>query len=855
MMLAKSQLERPGRTGAPKILLVDLDWEAPGLSYMFRSGTLPPGYEVHNEEIHAEQGGWSSIQLINSLYETILGDEELQKAVAENKGIPATEQDQLELMTVLKTKIFGTTDVDLKTVALRILTPPVKTVYDSARANIYLLPAAPIVSISSAFDAMQFDANIVTGRTKAKHPILGDDVLRLFALLLINLFETDFLLIDCRAGVTPLGFMVSTRLTDVVVIPTTTYDQALDGSRVFREMLCKPSTEGAVSICPYCPEKVITGISNVQEGLWKDVSGRLQLTEEFKNKVFDKLGISSSARDGASDSWFLLPHLKRLGVSERFVTSGIGESGDTDADSMERERELLYDREIRKLSDWVVDAWGDKARGFFSLSASEEVLSPAPLYKVLGRSARSKPEVIRILVEKGAFGVDPFIKLLETDIATNLKGRFSIKPIGIEHSSLKEAITENKTGGDFRQILKKYVRPEDRDDIDKLDLVTFPHYMLGRLVKNDWVEPLTVLGGEQEWAAPVDLTYLRNNFYLAEELCSYAGTLYAFPFSVIRKLLLIKKGFTERYGERYEKEYKEPLDLKRVGWREIHRALEIAKKETGGGVIVVEDNFDHVGVWYDWLEFVYAYGGADFFREGAETVARGSDYGECGLNNPATIDGTLAYLRLFWNGFVPAAPGNSKGYDWYHTLERFRNTPESWMAIAWSDILTSETKDGLTDEYEYLPFPAASPASNETIIEGWVIGLPNPVLDGRHELVDAFVRWFLSRDVQEEFVKVGGDSSRKIARDKLPPVLELVHSAFLARRETGGDVKPHVAPKITFPEAPDVIDEVRTALKELVGGSGVKRTQAVVAERMEALAKKVATGILKRKSRYVPRRG
>lgn len=844
LMLAKGQLEKSGRSGAPKILMVDLDWEAPGLSYMFKSDALPPSYKVENEETHREEGGWHSIELISKLYDVVLQNVDLQRAILQNEGIPHLDADY-QVLTTLETEIFGTRNVDPNKVALRISTPPLITDLGSTSASIYLLPANPITSAEAAFRAMSFDANFLTGVTEADHQIWGASLLRLFTLLLIRIFRVDFVLIDCRAGITPLGYMVSSRLADIVVIPTTTYNQALDGARVFKEILCKP-TRVQNEKSPYSPEIVIVGLSNVQEGLWVDHGKQLQLIKTEKENVLGKLGLSQS-----SEPSFVLPRLTRLGRRERYVTKA--DQSDEVRSEQERINESFYEREIERISGWIVDAWAEKARGFLGHGKSSDVFSPGLLYRVLAVSDATR--VVRILVESGGFGVDPFVKLLESTVAQQLKGRFSIKPVGIDHALLKQIISENKVHHDFRRIPEEYPELSDlKEDFSNLDLVAFPHYMLGKLVKSDWILPLTVLGGDQEFAPPIDLTYLRNNFYLAEELCTLAGTLYAFPFSLIRKLLLVRKGFTRHVASEYQAEFKEPLDLNLAGWREIERALVIArnKSRSGDGVIIVEDKLTHIGIWYDWLEFVYAYGGADFFREG---TARGSDYGVCGLNNPATIDGTLAYLSLYWKELIARSTSTEEGTDWYHTLDRLKTSTNAWMAIAWSDILTSEESSQLLSKFHCSPFPSASP-SKETIIEGWVIGLPSALPPDRYQLIDASLRWFLSKEVQEKFVAVGGDSSRKFQLEDLEtisPILKIVHSAFLPGTGTG-ELEPHVAPKIKFPEALEVIEEIRETLETMINWPRHKQNQASVAQSMDDLARHVATVSLMRKSRYVPRK-
>lgn len=820
--LAKRHIEESaGSRATPNILLVDLDWEAPGLSYMFSKDALPQDYVIQTDGF-AGKTSWSSIELLNAIADAVRSDSELRKAISENDGIPTSDIEYDQIMKSLKKQIM----IDKDPLALQILTAT--SASDGAATSmgrIHLLPANPISDLSAAFVAMRFDTGtFISGiHEKGKPRVTGDALLRLFVLFLINRLDLDYLLIDCRAGMTPLGYMASTRLSDIVLVPTTTYNQALYGAKTLVQLLELPSHNETSGGPPYGPEKVLLFFSNVFDGGWRiDKKGFVRLSAEMNDRVDSVLGNDSAF--SAKRAEIILPHVDRLSYREGFITS-------RDISPDDR-AEPLYIQGIERLAEQIERIFGAKVAGQFSLTTTEAAFSPRALDSLLTVEGSL---TIRVLVEEGPFGERPFKELIErSPVVQGLRGKLNIETEALEHDELLDFV---KTHHDFTALT-------ELAKIKELpDLVSFPHYMLGKLAQGKWVLPLTFLDNP-ELGPSLDFSYLHDHFYLADELCLHAGTPFAFPFSVLRKLLVIKNGFEEEFGAHYEREYGETLDLKRAGWRVIQRSLKIAKTNTGASPLILENKFGLVGVWYDWLEFVFAYGGTDFARR----QERGSDYGECRLNNIATIDGTFAYLNLFWQAIARSKDGQT----WYTPLKEFLDDSTAWMKVMWSDIVTSNW-DKVSSHCLTLPFPSALPTPPETIVEGWVMGVPYHLKQNKPRLtaITTFLRWFLSEQVQAEFARVGGNSSRKLPTEQLPDVLRMVHEILSIPKSTGS-LGPKVAPKITFPEAPEVIEAIRKELGEMVGWPEERQRKQEVAFAMDQLAQRVCRQILDGRSAYVP---
>src|SRR5689334_7548538 len=92
--------EPAGRRAAPNILLIDLDWEAPGLSYMFSPDALPDEYTIETD-VKSRNSVWSSIELLTEVVNTLKQDTGLRKLISVNDGIPESDQENEDIMQIL----------------------------------------------------------------------------------------------------------------------------------------------------------------------------------------------------------------------------------------------------------------------------------------------------------------------------------------------------------------------------------------------------------------------------------------------------------------------------------------------------------------------------------------------------------------------------------------------------------------------------------------------------------------------------------------------------------------------------------------------------------------------------------
>src|SRR6185369_11072841 len=225
--------------------------------------------------------------------------------------------------------------------------------------------------------------------------------------------------IDCRPGVTPLGYMASTRLSDIVLIPTTTYKQALHGAKTLLNLLNPSSDDYARGGPPYGPERLLLFYSNIFKTGWRrdPTNGTIKLSKSLTKMIDETFGTPSP--NERSIETIVLPHVVKLEDTEQFVTPS-DDSITPSEDSRDDEAEPVYLRGIQRLRKQVEEVFSAKVEGQFSLAPTEAMFRPHALDSLLDAGDLS----ISVLVEAGAFGEQPFRELVkDSSVAKKFQGR------------------------------------------------------------------------------------------------------------------------------------------------------------------------------------------------------------------------------------------------------------------------------------------------------------------------------------------------------------------------------------------------------------------------------------------------
>ena len=518
---------------------------------------------------------------------------------------------------------------------------------------------------------------------------------------------------------------------------------------------------------------------------------------------------------------------------------------------------------------------------------------------------------IRIRVEQGTYGEKPIEDLGSQSAKTGpLKGLdFEIEPRGIDHHEWfwqTVRLTSAEYDEDlYRELLDEELRNDGRRNDEEegrladgekpsrpveaerkrleerlkkeegeegregkpLDLIAFPYYMLGALAENDLILPLHALGdclepGTRERDNLAESTLTRG-FHWVDDTCRYQGVLYAAPYIFTQKLLLVKKRTNASDA---------PSEVAN-NWDELRDQF---KENKEGWPLLLETAAHHVGVWYDWLEMVFAHGSNDFLRSGERLRMaksregaggsgrldfRASDYGECELTAQSTIKATKLYLELLHQSReqLKELRGDPE-VDWDSILPVFRDEERFWATVVWSDMAAfhwrtsnkkpdkdkdKSSKDepmGLEDWVRAYAFPPAT-GEGRVSVEGWVLGVPAYLGKDKRRLrlVAHFLAWFLDPRIQIRFAEAGGSTARSDVGHALGEIPRLVH-----RTVSNAAIEP--ALKITFREAPAVIEKIRRAI--VTEWIGKYPETDFLEQELRSLAQELVTKVLRNKARF-----
>jgi len=470
--------------------------------------------------------------------------------------------------------------------------------------------------------------------------------------------------------------------------------------------------------------------------------------------------------------------------------------------------------------------------------------------RLLARLKQLEPSQrqVRILVEKGPYGELPIRRFSEMtlqqlrrlDPGGSVDG-FEICPVPIGHHRLLQLVCGKDVSDEPGEVGAGGAEPGTLAEAFENDLITIPYYMLGALADQGLLLPWHVIDtaiDDEKGGSPERESDVMDCFFFADTMCRYNGVLFAVPYSLLQKILLVKQGCRAFSRETLN------------DWNLLHRRLIEIKQEIGQWPLFIETATDHVGVWYDWLELATAFGGGDFRAlSGKEGTFRGSDYGECLINSEQTIRGTEVFLDIFGR----TLRNLPQGLDWDGLLERFIADESGLAAIAWSDVLAYHWKEAEATGSEDAPRPLGLEASLEmhrypmgdtngrSSIEGWVLAVPSRVDEQRRPFVATVVDWFLSPAVQSRYAAAGGNTARRDIAHALGPVQREVHRSLLSPLR-----RP--ALKMTFREAPDVVWLMREQIASWISAPPDDRSR--LASQLDGLARDVVTRHLLNRPRY-----
>jgi len=336
------------------------------------------------------------------------------------------------------------------------------------------------------------------------------------------------------------------------------------------------------------------------------------------------------------------------------------------------------------------------------------------------------------------------------------------------------------------------------------DLILMPHRLLGRFVESGQVVPLDAMLSRPEFAelAPTPGNFFEPWFH---EISWYEGKQYGYPFTTLTMFVVYRKDLFEDESERREfsDRYGKDLAPPRT-WDEYRDIVEFFNRPDEDLYGTYINGQHHVALWYEWLNFVYGFGGDPLSFD--ETTGKW----DVRVNSPEIIAATEYYVSLLQH----AAP-ESLNYNWDDALALMQQGRAA-MGLMWSDsvpYLEIPEQSEVAGKIGYSTIPTVQ-GGEIAQLEGWTYLIPK---ESKHqEAALRFMLWAMQPEVQVAQMLGGGASPQKPPYDNLA-VKQLPYvPAFLAS-------VPVARPKPRIPESGELTERAVRRLANIISGAPVQR--------------------------------
>ena len=292
--------------------------------------------------------------------------------------------------------------------------------------------------------------------------------------------------------------------------------------------------------------------------------------------------------------------------------------------------------------------------------------------------------------------------------------------------------------------------------LSAFDFVAIPVYLLASV--EDKVEDLTLrFSGidADDRIGDIDNSYLESRTIGWREYCRRAP-LKGVPLFVDHQLVAAnaKKVMTEQFRRFYEavefrhfRDFLDPADF-------LAAARVATQDSSPGDRLIMTLKPGNIAQWYEWQTVVAMFGGAaapvdDPWGEFDEHLW---DW----LTHAGTIRATRIYLQL-----CSYAEGDSHRTDWDRMNERFYDDKAVGMALVWPDAIPASAREG--------QFLYTSPPNSYPPEECWLLCIPKHRAASRMPLasLEALLTRFLTDRAQMEYQAHGGMTTHRRVIDSL----------------------------------------------------------------------------------------
>ena len=360
----------------------------------------------------------------------------------------------------------------------------------------------------------------------------------------------------------------------------------------------------------------------------------------------------------------------------------------------------------------------------------------------------------------------------------------------------------------IKVVVEQYAHEEAVDKVmldlnshtGRYDFIIQPHRELGRFVENKHVVPLSRFMDDPKLRDPNFHPEKELYVNLWNEISWYGGKPYGFPFTAITMFLWYRADLVNDPTERAGFKAKFGYDLKAPqNWKEYKdMAIWFTRPEKGFYGTAIQGK-RHVALWYEWLNFLYSFGG-DILE-----ADKGYKYGPIIINSPEAIESLDYYKSL-----VQYSPSDTLNYDWDGAMAAMQQN-RIFECIMWNDATYAVEDPKQSTVAGKMGFDMVPQGKGGKVgqVEGWTYLIPTD--SKNQEAAYLFIQWALQYNNQLEQHLNGGASPRPDVYAH-PDVKKLTYS------KAAMDTNAVSLPKATFPESPQMTDIIVLALSDALAG-------------------------------------
>jgi multiple sugar transport system substrate-binding protein len=353
----------------------------------------------------------------------------------------------------------------------------------------------------------------------------------------------------------------------------------------------------------------------------------------------------------------------------------------------------------------------------------------------------------------------------------------------------------------------------------RYDFILQPHRELGRFVENGHVWALDQFMDDPALRDPEFKPQEVLYDGLWKEISWYDSKMYGFPFTALTMYMWYRKDLAEDPAEREGFKVKFGYDLQPAqNWDQYRDLAEWFTRPEEGLYGTALQGKRHEALWYEWLNFLYSFGG-DMME-----VEAGSECGPIIVNSPQAVASLEYYKSL-----MEYSPPDTLNYFWDDVMALMQQA-RVFELIMWNDATyaVSEDKNAsrVAGKMGFGMIPQGD-VGRVGQVEGWTYLIP--AYSKNQEAAFLFIQWMMEFDQQLQQHLNGGASAR-------PDVYADPEVQKLAYAEASMMTNEVAIPKPTIPESPQITDIlVRELSAHLAGDKSAKEALDTAALEMHEL--------------------